>query len=500
MEVIYTESLKQLYNETEKDLKALKSGDADVRLRIVDVAIDEKMKKRKEEERKAKEYAVLKAHVTADGTSRSIHVLNKNGKTLWKTRLAGKKDLTATTRDALIDKLYDHYRDQILPPEQKKSYSIESEFQKILDTYKLEKNPTDNTIYKHEKNFKRFLLGTDFAKKELCEIEELDVLEFTYNLVHNEETKLKAKAFDEYVTLIKLIFRNAKKTKPALITSNPVAEIDFSVYKVDCEQTKAQSQNKILSPEEIERIREICLKRIKKNVYYVRGYMILLAIETGMRVGELCSLRWEDIIWKPTKESPAPCIYIHTQLLSHYDKKRTKLLYEIVDWTKGEKKKKNHVGRKFPMTRNISEILITLMAKQKSLGIYNENGFVFEENGNFVTTVSYEKCLKRICKSLGYEVTNNHALRMSLNSNVLIPRGIPETIRALWLGHSVRVNIEHYSFAEKDDMQYANRLDDMAPNNTILNEVVNQYGSDLDNVISDPDIIISMDERHPIAI
>ena len=49
---------------------------------------------------------------------------------------------------------------------------------------------------------------------------------------------------------------------------------------------------------------------------------------------------------------------------------------------------------------------------------------------------------------------------MSLNSNVLIPRGIPVTVRALWLGHSVSVNLEYYSFAEKNDMQYADRLDD----------------------------------------
>lgn len=49
---------------------------------------------------------------------------------------------------------------------------------------------------------------------------------------------------------------------------------------------------------------------------------------------------------------------------------------------------------------------------------------------------------------------------MSLNSNVFIPLGIPVTTRALWLGHSVEVNLKHYSYAEKKTMgEYGQRLD-----------------------------------------
>ncbi len=47
-------------------------------------------------------------------------------------------------------------------------------------------------------------------------------------------------------------------------------------------------------------------------------------------------------------------------------------------------------------------------------------------------------------------LTNNHAFRMSLNSNVFIPLGIPATERARLLGHSVETNLRHYSFASKD--------------------------------------------------
>ncbi len=48
------------------------------------------------------------------------------------------------------------------------------------------------------------------------------------------------------------------------------------------------------------------------------------------------------------------------------------------------------------------------------------------------------------------KVTNNHALRMSLNSNVLIPKGISVADRAAMLGHSIETNLKYYSFAQKN--------------------------------------------------
>lgn len=50
-------------------------------------------------------------------------------------------------------------------------------------------------------------------------------------------------------------------------------------------------------------------------------------------------------------------------------------------------------------------------------------------------------------------VTNNHAFRMSLNSNIFIPIGLPVTERARLLGHSVDTNLKYYSFAGKDNLQ-----------------------------------------------
>lgn len=55
--------------------------------------------------------------------------------------------------------------------------------------------------------------------------------------------------------------------------------------------------------------------------------------------------------------------------------------------------------------------------------------------------------------SLGFDITNNHAFRMSLNSNVLAGKlNLPVAKRAELLGHSVETNMMYYTYATKDDM------------------------------------------------
>lgn len=91
-----------------------------------------------------------------------------------------------------------------------------------------------------------------------------------------------------------------------------------------------------------------------------------------------------------------------------------------------------------------------LKALQTELGIHSEYIFCHKD-GEWIKTDAYESCLRRLCKSLRLMKTNNHAFRMSLNSNVFIKLGLDATERAKLLGHSVETNLKYYSFAIKDN-------------------------------------------------
>ena len=173
---------------------------------------------------------------------------------------------------------------------------------------------------------------------------------------------------------------------------------------------------------------------------------MLFAIETGVRVGELCALKWTDV-----KEN---VIHIHAQQLTR--RENGKKIYYYDTHTKNEKGISQD-GREFPLTRKILNLLNEIRGLQKELGIHSE--FIFcHEDGEWIKTDAYETFLRRLCQSKGFKVTNNHALRMSLNSNVLLPMGISVADRAAMLGHSIQTNLQFYSFAQKDYVENVRNL------------------------------------------
>ena len=177
------------------------------------------------------------------------------------------------------------------------------------------------------------------------------------------------------------------------------------------------------------------------NGYFINGYAILFSIETGVRAAEIPALKWSDI--------HEDYIHIHAQQLSQVKKGGKDYYY--AGWTKDEKGISNG-GRKFPLTNVLEALLGEIKALQETFGIESEYIFCHED-GEWIKTDAYETCLRRLLRSAGMPVTNNHAFRMSLNSNIFIGKcNIPVTERARLLGHSVETNLRHYSYASKDGL------------------------------------------------
>lgn len=87
----------------------------------------------------------------------------------------------------------------------------------------------------------------------------------------------------------------------------------------------------------------------------------MFSSETGVREGEIPSLKWSDI--------KGNAIHIHSQ---QNDEKRDGVkVYYYNPTTKNEKGVSNN-GRFIPLTNRIREILDELKAKQKALGIHSE--------------------------------------------------------------------------------------------------------------------------------
>lgn len=235
-----------------------------------------------------------------------------------------------------------------------------------------------------------------------------------------------------------LVFDYAYDPERRYISINPIPSKN-KAYEKNLTPTCAKPEDKAFQPEEVKLIQQHLWERASNTKYDVNAYAILFSSESGVREGEIPSLKWSDITDR--------AIHIHSQ--QNDEIRDGKKVYYYNPTTKNEKGV-SHNGRFIPITSAIRKILDELKSKQEALGIESEWVFC-KANGDWITTVAYYEALYKVCHKLGLKLSNNHAFRMALNSYVYVPMGLPVTERAKLLGHSVDTNLKHYTFARTDE-------------------------------------------------
>ena len=150
-----------------------------------------------------------------------------------------------------------------------------------------------------------------------------------------------------------------------------------------------------------------------------------MAMLTGMRVGEIAALKWDDIH--------------EGYILIHNSIKHNRLKNEFyVDTTKTKK------SRQFPMCDEIKDLLERIRNVQREYGCASE--YVFTDGkGGYINGQRISDCAKRLTNHLGIHGGGITALRKTINSN-LRQNGVPVTMVASMLGHTPEVNEKYYTY------------------------------------------------------
>jgi integrase len=234
------------------------------------------------------------------------------------------------------------------------------------------------------------------------------------------------------INLLKQIFSYAMSQR--LCFSNPAEYILYEDYEKNCNHDKKSDEERAFSEAECKMLHDDALHHANNP----RALMRLLSMETGLRVGELSALQWDDILEE--------FIHVHRQQIC--DKSSGHQVFYDVEYTKDERRH-NHGGRYVPRTAEVNKVLE--LAKK----LDGESAYIFhDKKGKPISKDSYEQNLRRACDKLGIDTSNNHAFRIAFNSK-LIEKGLSPADRALILGHAVQTNEHHYSVSDK------RRLDDI---------------------------------------
>lgn len=338
----------------------------------------------------------------------------------WKTYVGKpRKELLRSTEKELYEALYTYYSEQ-----EKSSYTFGHAKEAWLDYKLTNQNRSPQTIQDYRYVIDKFI-PENFQSQCLRDITEENVerlfAERTKALIPKEDSLKKALQYT------KAIFDFGIRKKWCY--TNPALTVDLSNLYSLCDNSIKTDDEKEFSPEEVDKLKTEAFNRVDNP----RALIMLMAAETGMRSAELCSLKWEDI--------ETNYIHIHRQQLLDNTIKGQRRYYEVL-YTKDERKHP-HGGRRFPKTPEIDNIL-ELAHALKGNSIY-----VFHDlDGAWIKKDGYGQYLKKRCRALGIETTNNHAFRMALNSK-LIHEDYSSAERSLLLGHSVETNERHYSLTDR---------------------------------------------------
>ena len=151
-------------------------------------------------------------------------------------------------------------------------------------------------------------------------------------------------------------------------------------------------------------------KKVSKEFYE----MVLFTLRTGVRVGELLALRWEDI---------------------DFERKIVTIRRSIVNGITGSPK--SNKIRQIPLA---DDIFIIIKSKKQTL---NDFKFWRMEMSRF----SLNRALKRTCGNLGFKVGGWHDLRHTFASK-LSNNGVPLQVIQTLLGHSDLKMTQRYAHLE----------------------------------------------------
>lgn len=177
------------------------------------------------------------------------------------------------------------------------------------------------------------------------------------------------------------------------------------------------------------------------------AFGIIFDLFTGLRLGELCGLRWENVDME--HKSFLVC-EIRNRLPNHDDSIAASTTVKTVATTKTDNSRRrvfimDELFHDFEMYR---EIQMSIKAQDYS---YNPEGYVFcQENGTPYEPRTYQDLFKRCVRQAGIQDANFHSLRHSFAARSL-EQGMDVVTLSRLLGHAnPSITLDKYGHALDD--------------------------------------------------
>lgn len=345
---------------------------------------------------------------------------------MWYTYLhddqKGRKLVKRKTKDDIYDEIVKYYKSQKDEP------TIRAVFDEWISG-KLKYNEIQKQTYdRYVTDFNRYFVNNesfkDYADRKIRYICEDDLEEFikiTISCMH-----LTQKAYSNLRTLINGIFKYAKKKGyTSLSISTFIGDLDLSrrSFKKNIKDKDAE----VYQEAEAEKLSEY----LREQSGDLKCLGLLLTFETGMRIGELCGLKPEDISGKHI----------------HICRTEVKLRDDDGNWvTEIKEYPKSEAGDRYIIISDSAKETLDLIMQARTNGEY-----LFTCGSKRIRSHSFRQKLRVVCKELDIRYRSNHKIRKTYGT-MLIDNGVDDSIVAEQMGHTdIATTRRYYYFSNKSE-------------------------------------------------
>lgn len=326
----------------------------------------------------------------------------------------GRKQITAYTREGLIEKLYSR-----IEKENIKGVTLEELFEAYYEERRNDASISAQTSSYDLSNWNRFFKDSDIANSKIADLTSFTILGYYKSIVGRG--KLTSKAFHKASGLLIGIYD--------LAIEKGIVSVNVAKYTPTSKLTfKPESDNSdmVYQPEE----REALIKYLKSipQTRYTLACRLMACFP--LRMGELRALTWADYNERDKK------LYIHHEIVKERQDGKERCDVDV-PFTKGAK---DSGKRRIPVSNEAAQVLEELRA------LNGNCKYILQGQGNAAFSMPENKInehLRQYCKNAGVPYFSSHKFRF-YGATQLYKAGVPlDTIR-YYLGHSNIKTTEHY--------------------------------------------------------
>ena len=333
-----------------------------------------------------------------------------------------RRQIAKKTLKEVEDIIIEHYKDEP---------SINEMFKRWIDDKMHYGEISESTRDRYVADFKKYFDEIKYRKIKSISEEQLEEHIKDQILIHN----LTSKAYGGLRTIVIGVWGYAYKHKYSSIAIRTFfTELRLSSKMFN--HKKQLAEDNVFTEWEVQ---QIC-KHLSEHNPNVISYGIILALRSGLRVGELCSLLSEDISDNMIKVCKTE---------TRYKVDKGKYTREIKDNAKTD------AGNRFVL---IDDETVELVDKIKRL---NPNGkYLFEINGKRCIGQSFTRKLERTCEALHIKPRPMHKCRKTYITK-LINANVPESLIIEQVGHTdIKTSKQYYLFNNKAKSEALKTLSD----------------------------------------